>query len=159
MWTQSQRAHVPEEAAVLVQNALGYTRMQISEGKLQAEDWYKKLDQKARDAYRKSSRDLLRGLMAYISDNEQVGETQAHALGYDYATIGRRHGLSSIEVTKAFLFFRYALLESMVTVYEASSVHSPYAWGEMLRKINKYADRILLSLLETYQAFERGNGI
>ena len=157
VWTHSERSGVEEEATVVVQSALGYTRMRISDGQLEAEDWYQKLDNAARDTYRRSGRDLLQGLITFISSDQEAGKAQAHALGYDYATIGRRQNLTPVEATQAFLFFRNAMLESMMNVYEASAVHSPHAWGDMLRKIHGFTDHVLLSLLKTYQAFERGS--
>ena len=96
-------------------------------------------------------------MITFISSDQDAGKAQAHALGYDYATIGRRQNLTPVEATQAFLFFRNAMLESMMNVYEASAVHSPHAWGDMLRKIHGFTDHVLLSLLKTYQAFERGS--
>lgn len=157
LWTESQRVTGPEEAAVVVQSALGYTRMQISEGHLEAENWYTKLDKEARTAYRRGGRLLMQGLMKFLVSEEIEGNAEARAQGYDYATLGRRQGLSAAEATEAFLFFRNALLESMLTVFESAAVHSPHAWGNMLRKINQFTDQVLISLLKTYQAFENGS--
>lgn len=157
LWTQSERAAAPEEVNLVIQNALGYTRMKISAGRLESESWYQKLDDTAREAYRMSSRNLLQGLMKFLSAEPQAGKAEAHALGYEYATLGRRHALTTAEASTAFLFFRSALLDSLLDVFEAAAVNSPYAWGDMLRKINEFTDQVLLSLLETYQAFERGD--
>ena len=159
LWTQSQQANAPEEVAVVVQSALGYTRLRISEGRLEAEDWHGKLNEEAREAYRRGGRALMQGLMKYLASDEETGKAEARAIGYDYATRGRQHGLTAAEATKAFLFFRTALLESMLTVFEAAAVHSSYTWGDMFRRINAFTDQNLLTILETYQAFEnRENG-
>jgi excisionase family DNA binding protein len=155
LWTQSQRAHTAEDADVVIQSALGYTRLQIGEGLLKTEGWYQKLDENARKAYRRSGQALMQGLMAYLSSEEPAARAEARAVGSDYAALGRRHGLSMHEATQAFLFFRNVLLDSIVKAYESAAVSSAYAWGDMLRRINLYTDQILLTLLESYQAFEK----
>ena len=55
----------------------------------------------------------------------------------------------------AFLFFRNLLLEAMLGMYEAAAVRSPHAWSDMFRRMNQFTDRILLTILETYDAFQR----
>ena len=72
-----------------------------------------------------------------------------------YASRGRRYGQNSVEATRAFLFFRNLLIESMLSVYEAAAVHSPHAWSSMFRKVNEFTDLILITLLETYEAYQR----
>ena len=157
LWQQTQHSNGPGEAQLVVQNALKLTRIHITEGHLQAEEWYQKLDDDARHQYRLSGRNLMTGLLAYLSAAGAEAEAEARSLGYEYATRGRRHGLSVLDATQAFLFFRTTLLDAMLSVYEAAAVSSSQAWSDMFRKINAFTDGILLTLLETYQAFERGN--
>lgn len=157
LWVQSQRANGHNEASLVVQNALRSTRFHISEGVLAAEGWYAKLDDEAREHYRRSGRTLLQGLNDYLAADEKKGEAESRALGYEYASRGRRCGLNAAEAVHAFLFFRNVLIESMLAVYEAASVQSPQAWSDMFRKINAFTDQILVVLLETYEAYERGN--
>jgi excisionase family DNA binding protein len=155
LWMQSQRANEPNEAELVVQNALKRTRIQIGEGRLEAESWYQKLDDEARQQYRLSGRSMLHGLIAYLSSDGTEAESEARSLGYEYATRGRRYGLSILDATQAFLFFRNTLQDAMLTVYEAAAVRSPSVWSAMFRRINAFTDRILVTLLETYEAFER----
>jgi len=157
LWQQSQRTNDPDEAQLVIQNALKLTRFHITEGHLQAEAWYQKLDEDARGKYRLSGRNLMSGLFSYLSSSGSEAEAEARSLGYEYATRGRRHGLSVLDATQAFLFFRTTLLDAMLLVYEAAAVSSSQAWSDMFRKVNDFTDRILVTLLETYQAFERGN--
>ena len=100
---------------------------------------------------------LMQGLIDFLSSDGKLAQAEAHALGYEYASRGRRHGLSVTDTTNAFLFFRNILLESMLSVYEAAAVQSPFAWSDMFRKVNAFTDQILLALLETYDAFDRGS--
>jgi excisionase family DNA binding protein len=157
LWMQSQHANGSSDANLVVQNALKNTRFRISEGRLSQESWYDKLDEDARDQYRKSGRTLMQGLIEYLSTDGKLAEAEAHALGYEYASRGRRYGLSVADAANAFLFFRNVLLESMLSVYEAAAVQSPYAWGDMFRRVNTFTDQIMVSLLETYEAYNRGN--
>ncbi|HEY5571771.1 MAG TPA: helix-turn-helix domain-containing protein [Anaerolineales bacterium] len=157
LWLQSQREDGPSESHLVVQNALKRTRIQISEGRLESESWYQKLDDDAREQYRRSGRALLQGLAGSLATNGESAEAEARSLGYEYASRGWRYGLSCSEATHAFLFFRNVLMESMLTVYEAAAVNSPQAWSDMFRKINAFTDQIQITLLETYDAYQRGN--
>ncbi len=157
LWQQTQRTNGPNEAQLVIQSALKRTRFHITEGHLQAEAWYQKLDEDARNQYRLSGRNMMQGLLVYLSAAGSEAEAEARSLGYEYATRGRRHGLSVLDATQAFLFFRNTLLDAMLSVYEAASVSSSQAWSDMFRKISSFTDGILITLLETYEAFERGN--
>jgi hypothetical protein len=96
----------------------------------------------------------MHGLINYLNFKGTQADAEAEALGYEYASRGRRFGLSSVDAVHAFLFFRNTLLESMLIVYESAAVRSPHAWSNMFRKINEFTDTILVALLETYEAFE-----
>ncbi len=153
----SQNADEVSEMDKVVQGALMRTRMQVSEGGLQAEKWYQKLDDEAREQYRQSGRSLLQGLIGYLSSQDENGEAEARALGYEYASRGNRRGLSSAEAARAFLFFRNVLLDSMLTVYQEAGIRSPHVWSNMFRKVNAFTDQILTTLIETYEAYQRNN--
>ncbi len=157
LWLQSRKAKEPSEASLVIQTALGRTRFHISEGHLESEDWYHKIDEEGREKYRRGGRALLLGLMAYLSSDGEAAQAEAHAIGYQYASWGRRLNLSSVDATRAFLFFRRLLMDSMFGVYEAAAVDSPQAWGDMFRRLNDFTDLVLSSLLETYDAYQRGN--
>jgi excisionase family DNA binding protein len=157
LWMKSQRKEQPDEGHLVVQNALRSTRMQIGEGRLESERWYQKLDEEARAQYRRSGRNLLQGLLGFLSSDEPVAEAEARSLGYEYASRGWRCGLSAAEASMAFLFFRNVLMDSMLEVYEGAAVPTPGAWANMFRKINAFTDHIQVTLLETYDAYQRGS--
>lgn len=155
LWLQSRQASGLPESSSITQNALRRTRLEVAEGRLQAEAWYQKLDDDARDQYRRSGRLLLQSV-SQVSD-EADARAEARSIGYEYAALGHRYGMSCIEATHAFLFFRNVLLEAMLSAYESASVRSPHAWGNMLRKIHAFTDQILVTLLETYEAYPRAS--
>jgi excisionase family DNA binding protein len=156
LWVQSQRADNPAEVGLVIQNALGRARLHIGEGHLESQDWYRKIDAEGREKYRQGGRALLQGLTAYLASDDEAARAQAHAIGYQYAVWGRRLGLTGPEATRAFLFFRRVLVDSMLEVYEAAAVRSPQAWGDMFRKISGFTDAVLASLMQTYEAYQRG---
>ena len=157
LWLKTSREkHVMEPASAL-QSAIGQMRIKIAEGRLEAEPWYQKLDAVARTQYRLSGMTLVRGLMNYLASEEADASSEAYALGYDYASRARRYGLSSVDATQAFLFFRNTLLEALVNAYEEARVPPGLAWGKMLNKIHTFTDQILVDLLKTYQAFEEAH--
>jgi len=154
LWMKtSSDKHVMEPANAM-HSAIGKMRMQIAEGRLEAEPWYQKLDQSARTQYRSSGMMLVQGLLNFLSSAEVEASSEAYALGYDYASRARRYGLSSVDATRAFLFFRNTLLEALVNAYEDARVPPGLAWGKMLTRLHTFTDQILVDLLETYQAFE-----
>lgn len=155
LWALAQRPEGADDVNLVIQNALRTTRFQVSEGRLAAERWYAKLDDEARDQYRQSGRALLQGLIRSLTLEDAGAAAEAEALGYEYAARGHRYGLSSVEATHAFLFFRNMLIESMLSVYEAAAVRSPHAWSSLFRKINEFTDLILVTIMETYEAYQR----
>jgi excisionase family DNA binding protein len=157
LWKQSQHSSGDPDVNMVIQNALRTTRIQISEGRLSSEDWYQKLDDEAREQYRRSGRSLLQGLINYLNANGDQAIAEADAIGYEYASRGRRYGLNSMEATSALIFFRNMLMESMLVVYEAAAVRSPHAWSNMFRKINDFTDKILMTILETYEAYQKNS--
>ena len=151
--TTSREKQVVEPTNAL-QSAVGQIRMQVSEGRLEAESWYQKLDADARTQYRMSGMTLVRGLIGALVSEEVDVKNEAFALGYEYASRARRYGLNSVDATRAFLFFRNTLLEALVNAYENARVPPGLAWGRMLNKLHTFTDQILVTLLETYAVFD-----
>ena len=157
LWMKSQSANSKSESVLVVQSALSYTRLHISDADLEAQDWYAKLDQLARDEFRQSGRKLMQSLWNFLaSPGGKTAQAEAHAAGYDYAILGRRHGLNLLDATRAYLFFRSTLQESMLNAYESAAIHSARAWRDLAHKMDTFTNQVLLSLLETYQVIEGG---
>jgi len=154
--TNSKSRHEALEPEGMMQEVVKNVRMQISEGRLQAESWYQKLDEDARMQYRMGARSLFQGLTTYVSTNGEEAATEAYAIGYEYASRARRYNLSYVDAAKAFLFFRDALVESVIKVYSEANVPSKRA-TEMYTKMHTFTDEILISLLETFRKLENAN--
>lgn len=155
LWAKMAR-EVRVEPESIIHTAIKNVRVQIGEANLESESWYQKLDEYARRQYRESARSLSQGLMNYLAA-ENGDDSEAHAIGYEYASRARRYGLSQVDATRAMLFFRNALIESVMKVYREANILSGRAWEEMLHKMHTFTDQILISLLETYQKLENAN--
>ncbi len=153
LWAQSNREAAQIEPEGMLNEVVRNVRMQISEGRLEAELWYRKLDDDARQQYRLSARSLFQGLMTYIASDGKDAASEAYAIGYEYASRARRYGLSYVEAARAFLFFRDTLIESVIKVYSQAHV-PPGQMAEMFHKIHAFTDDILISLLQTFQHLE-----
>jgi excisionase family DNA binding protein len=157
LWIQSHREDGLDEGHLVVQAALKNIRVKVSEGRLESEVWYEKMDEDARNQYRRSGRALLQGLLESLATEGEYDNSEARSLGFEYASRGWRQGLTAAEASLAFLFFRNVLLDAMLTVYEESTIQTPKAWSDIFRKIYRFTDQIQITLLETYDAYQRGN--
>jgi len=158
LWAQTNSKSQSDAIAPegMMQEVVKSVRMQISEGRLEAESWYQKLDEDARIQYRMSARSLFQGMMNYVATNGEEAATEAYAIGYEYASRARRYQLSYVDAARAFLFFRDALVESVIKVYSEAHVPTVQATG-MYRRMHTFTDEILISLLETFRKLENAN--
>jgi excisionase family DNA binding protein len=156
LWSESnKRPHeVPTEN--LMQEIIRTVRVQISEGHLEAQPWYQKMDEEARAQYRMSGRSLFQGLMAYIATDGEDAASEAYAVGYEYASRARRYNLNYVDAVKAFLFFRDSLIKSFIKVYGDAKAPADQT-SQMYTKMHTYTDEILVSLLQTFHSLENAN--
>lgn len=153
LWAESSQRSREIEPENMMQEVIRNVRLQISEGSLEAETWYRKLDGEARTQYRLGARSLFHGLMNYVSASDDEAATEAYAIGYEYASRARRYNLSYVDAAKAFLFFRDTLIESVIKVYGEAKVPVAQA-SQMYAKIHTFTDAILISLLQTFESLE-----
>ena len=159
LWVQTSRQKKEVKPENALRDVLRQIRFKIGENQLESEKWYQKLDNDARQKYGMSGKSLMQSLISYLSaEGEEDAIAEARSLGYEYASRGRRYGLSLIDATCAFLFFRNVLLDAMIAVYLDARVSDAETWGDMLSRIHAFTDQTMLSLMETYQAFEKSKG-
>ncbi|HET6845446.1 MAG TPA: helix-turn-helix domain-containing protein [Anaerolineales bacterium] len=151
LWASTSRGDDKIDPASIIQAALRSIRLRISEGKLADEPWYRSLDDDARTQYRESAQTLFQGLMHFVAAGGENGQAEAREIGYQYARRAQRSGMHAADAARAFMFFRDALLQSVIEVYQVANVPSGRAWGEVLRLVNAFTDLILIELLETFQ--------
>jgi excisionase family DNA binding protein len=151
LWAEANQRPSEIEPEHVMQEVIKTVRMQISEGRLQAESWYQKLDEDARTQYRMSSRSLFHGLMTYMATNGADAESEAYAIGYEYASRAHRYSLNYVDAVRAFLFFRNTLIDSVIKVYREANIPSGQT-VETFGKMYTFTDDILISLLQTFQS-------
>lgn len=156
LWAETSHGTREIEPERIMQEVIRNVRLQISEGSLEAESWYQKLDGEARAQYRLSARSLFHGLMNYVTASADEAASEAYAIGYEYASRARRYRLSYVDAAKAFLFFRNALMESVLKEYGEARVAAAQV-SQMHAKIQSFTDRILISLLQTYELLENAH--
>jgi hypothetical protein len=128
------------EAPSVYANVLRNTRVQISESNLEEENWYRKMDNEAREQYRLSGRSLVQGLIGHLTSSDEGLEAEAKSLGYEHA----------------FQFFRTSVMDAILAAYENADVRSPQIWSDLFRKMNSFSDLIIITLLDTYESFQHG---
>jgi excisionase family DNA binding protein len=153
LWAETSQKSHPLEPQGIIQSAVKNVRLQIAEGRLEAEPWYQRLDEEARIQYRQSAHFLFRGLMNYLAASGQDAASEAYAIGYEYASRARHYNLRSADAVRAFLFFRNILVESVLKLYADANAQTGPAI-ELFHKMQNFTDEILVTLLETYQALE-----
>lgn len=157
LWVQTSRQKKEVKPENALRDVLRQIRFKIGEKQLESEKWYQKLDEEARLKYRMSGKNLMQSLASYLGAEGEDAIAESRSLGYEYASRGRRYGLSLIDATRAFLFFRNALLEAMIGIYLDARISDTESWGDMLSRIHAFTDQTMLSLMETYEAFENNN--
>jgi excisionase family DNA binding protein len=150
LWAGSNQKPHEIEPERMMQEVSRNVRVQISEGKLEAEAWYQKLDEDARMQYRMSGRSLFHGLMTYVATNGADAESEAYAIGYEYASRAHRYSLNYVDAVRAFLFFRNTLIASVIKVYQEANVSSRQT-ADTFGRMYAFTDDILVSLLQTFQ--------
>ncbi len=150
-WASARREARQPVGHVIVQNALGRTRLQMAEGRLRDQAWYARLDEARRLEFRESGRRLLGALMRYLGDDE-AALAEAAALGHEYQRLGRSAGLSLGETVRLFQFFADFLYDSVLDVYQASGLRAAREWAQMHRRVTAFTNTVLIGLVDAQPA-------
>jgi len=150
---QSREVDIPRD---FIQALLRQVGTQLAHKDVQKLAWYRKLSEEARARYRRRGQELAQRLWVYLTGDSVNASEEAKSLGYEYATLARRSGLTEGEALTAFLFFAGAVVDALVEVVEQSQVQSPHVWAALMQKIKAFVSDVASSMLETYQAYEKG---
>lgn len=151
-YAQSQGELPPVEVQVIIQNALGSTRMQISEDNLESVPWYAAMSDKTRQEMRGQGRAALEAIRAYLGDgapDEKLSD--AIRLGKDYAQTLSDDGLTLPQATRGFFYFSDFVVNSILTWSELTQPRSSSEWANLLRLVNNFINSMLLSIIEYYE--------
>ena len=135
---------------IIIQSMLGRARLELAEGALQDLTWYQLLSDDARQQHRDLGHRLLHLVVDYISADlpDTAVLTAAQGIGRDYAQLGRASGLSLVETTRAYLFFREFLAQTIYDMIETAGAQSPTDWRRIRRQIVWLTNEVLLALIE-----------
>ena len=145
LW-EAGRGSRASEAQIVIENVIGRTRLELP--RLQNQHWYRKLRETERAAYREESRRLLQQVGRFIGVAADEAAEEAAQIGQDYARISLQASMTLIEAVEAFLFFRSFLMES---IFSLSEVQAAQSWDQMRREASRFADLVLIALIEVYQ--------
>jgi excisionase family DNA binding protein len=153
MWNASHRQGLAPGAALVVQSALGRTRLDLTEGQLARLAWYNKLNEPARLALRETGQRLLNLLKKYLMDEDRENVlVDARRLGVDYYRLGKASKLSLTENVKAFLHFRDHLTESAVQMVEAAGSGQTHSLTQLHSLTAQFTNEILIALISAAES-------
>jgi excisionase family DNA binding protein len=137
---------------LIIQNMLGRARLEMHSGGLGLEDWYQQLDDTAKREHGEIGRRLLHLVIRYLS--EESGEdvlADLRQIGRDYEQLGRQHGLTLAQTTRAYLYFGDFLSEAVYDMITASGTQSSTDWGDIRRQFVFVTNEILLALIKAHE--------
>ena len=141
----------PAGAQVLVQSALGRTRLEVSGGKLSEQDWYRRFDETAKAEHRELGRNLLSMVVQYLaqpSDHQAILE-DARSLGRSYGECCLVNKLTVTEAVRAFLYFQDLLTDGIIKMSETAVQNIDLI--SIYQQINVFIDEVLLAMLGVYE--------
>jgi excisionase family DNA binding protein len=142
----------PTEVQVIIQSALGHTRMQVGGGTLAHIPWYEAMSETTRDQLRQQGRRVLEELRNYLANGAPDDQLmQAINLGKDYARLLSLDNLTLPQAVRGFIYFSDFVINSVLTWSEITPPRSPSEWGSILRHVNTFTNAMLLSIIEYYQ--------
>jgi len=146
--------NIEQDAQLLIHSALGRARMALGDGQLSAQGWYQVYDEHTRAACREMGRRLLGLMLHYLNARDERPQVErilreARKLGGEYGAIAAQQGLALGDATRAFLFFRDSLLESVIQMREVVGARADSL--TTYRLINRFANEVQLAMVAIYE--------
>lgn len=142
----------PVEVQVILQSALGQTRLQVGDGKLADAPWYTAMSENTRQTLRTQGRALLEELRTYLANGAQDSAlARAIEMGRQYAVALTSDNLTLPQAVRGFFYFSDFVMNSVLTWSELAAPRSPSEWANLLRQVNTFMNAMLLSIIEYYQ--------
>jgi excisionase family DNA binding protein len=152
-YAETQGELQPIEVQIILQNALGQTRMQVGGGTLANVPWYTAMSESTRDALRQQGRAVLEELRRYMAAGAPDAQlADAIRLGKDYAVLLSADGLTLPQAMRGFLYFSDFVVNAILTWSEITVPRSTAEWATLLRHVNTFTNTMLLSIVEYYDA-------
>lgn len=142
----------PVEMQVIIQSALGQTRLEVGDGHLASAPWYAAMRDETRQALRAQGRALLEEIRQFLASGApDSGLNRAIDMGTKYAVALVADGLTLPQAVRGFLYFGDFVINSVLTWSEMAAPRSPTEWAQLLRHVNTFMNAMLLSIIEYYQ--------
>lgn len=149
-WAAARQDPRLQVGPMLVQNALGRTRLQMSASRLRHEAWYQRLDEARRQEFRDSGHQLLAALRRHLAGDDPAALETAAAIGRDYEQRGALAGLSLAERVRLCQYFTGFLFESAMDIHQASGRPADAEWANLHRQVSEFANAVVLGLVEAH---------
>ncbi len=151
-YAETQGEVQPTEVQVILQSALGQTRMQVGGGNLEHVPWYAAMSDTTRHAMRDQGRRVLEELRHYLGQGApHEGLSVAITIGKDYAQILSTDGLTLPQAVRGLFYFSDFVINSVLTWSEINPPRNDADWGALLRQVNNFIHAMLLSIVEYYE--------
>lgn len=152
-WLASHRIAPPLEAQIVVQNALGRTRLEIGDRhKLDHLEWYGKLSPDARESMRQQGLRLMDALIQHlVNATTGKGLETAREIGTHYGRLLKSQKLSLSQALEGYFYFSNFLFDAVLQIAQTNSPHPPTDWGTMLRQVNTFTREILTNMVAVYE--------
>ena len=142
----------PIELQVIMQSALGQTRMQVGNERLESVPWYAAMSDESKHHLREQGRRVLEAMRSFVAVGApDEGLASAIKLGEDYAKYLIADGLTLPQAMRGFYFFSDFVLESILTWSELRQPSSSSEWSTLLRQVNAFVHAMQLSIVEYYE--------
>jgi excisionase family DNA binding protein len=153
-YAESQGELQPLEVQIIIQNALGHTRMQVGGGTLTHQRWYESLSETTRAELRAEGLRTMEGLRKYLAEGapDEVLSLAINS-GKHYARLLSQDGLKLADAVRGFFYFTDFVINSVLNWSEITPPRNATPeWGLLLRQVNTFINTILLSIIEYYQS-------
>ena len=142
----------PAEVQLIIQNALGRTRMEVGDSTLDDVPWYAAMGDKTRAEMRTYGRNLLDALRKFLADDApDEGLSEAIRLGKEYASVLTDDGLTLPQALRGFFYFSEFVHNAILSWSEINTPHNTSEWTVLLRPVQNFMNVMLLSLVEYYE--------
>ena len=143
----------PPGVQLLVQSALGRTRLEVGGGKVNEQSWYQRFDEADKVEHRELGRKLLSLVIQYLtqpSDRPAVLE-DARTLGRSYGERSLISKLTLTESVRAFLYFQDFLMDGVVQMSETMKQRANIDLVSTHQQINTFINEVLVAMLDVYE--------
>jgi len=135
------------QTELIIQNAIGKARREITAGKLAREKWHLAFDAKTKERHRQLGHRLMTLLLRVLGEDDSSNlVAQAQKIGKEYACVNLQHGTLLEDTVRAFLFFRDYVFDSWLEISTSTQTFDLATY----RRLTTFANEMLLTIVKIY---------